>query len=315
MTALELKSMAARTYRRLLPTPVREPVWHWTRAVWARSVLGHRQEARHRWAQYCVARGRYSASVRLPEGFSLEVDLRDEGVGRAIYADQYWDPAETAFLKTHLRPGMTVVDVGANLGYFTVLCARLVGPQGRVIAIEPDPYNYALLERNVARNQLANVTTVNAALGAAPGKVMLFRSASNFGDHRVCASAEARTAVEVPLESLDALLARLAIGEIDMAKIDVQGFEAQVVAGMQQTLGQRQIEHLLMEYWPDGIRRAGDDPEALLARLAAAGFAFHTVEDQGALERVDVSAIGDGLPDVDPQLPDGCFINLLLSRS
>jgi FkbM family methyltransferase len=307
--------MAARTYRQLLPKPVREPVWHWTRAVWARSVLGHRQEARYRWAEYCVARGRYQAYVDLPAGFSLEVDLRDEGVGRTIYADEYWDRDESAFLKAHVKPGMTIVDVGANLGYFTVLCAQLVGPPGRVIAIEPDPYNFALLQRNVARNGLTNVTLLNRALAKKPGTAVLFKSASNFGDHRVCATADKRETVEVEVETLDELLARHGVAHVDVAKIDVQGYEGQVLGGMQTTLAAGLIDHLLMEYWPHGLTRAGDDPAAIIDTLIRAGFRFHLLKEQGTLQPVEAGRLDEQLPPFDPAMPDGCFVNLLLAKS
>src|SRR5438552_19014271 len=100
--------------------------------------------------------GRLVADVGTPGG-ALYVHLLDLGVGRPLYTGQAYEADETALLQRTLKPGMTVVDVGANIGYMATLAARCVGPAGRVLAIEPDPGNAELLAANIARNDSRNL--------------------------------------------------------------------------------------------------------------------------------------------------------------
>ena len=77
-----------------------------------------------------------------------------------------------------------------EIGYFTLLAADLVGPAGRVIAIEPESYNFGLLTRNIRANRLSNVTALNIAVGAESGTSTIYKSAENYGDHRVGAESQ-----------------------------------------------------------------------------------------------------------------------------
>lgn len=104
-------------------------------------------------ARVRVAAGYNTAQVRA-NGLTLTVDLQDFAIAGSLYSEGTWEPAETAFVKSFLRPGMNVVDIGANLGYFTTLFASLVTAEGKVIAFEPNPQNYGLLKTNIANNGL-----------------------------------------------------------------------------------------------------------------------------------------------------------------
>jgi len=310
-----LKSQMAALYRGLLPAPLRDPMWHATRAAWAAIVLRNPREARGRFAEYLVSRNSFRSIVRLDEGFELTVDLRDEGVGRVIYRNRRYEPLETAFLKSYLLPGMTVVDVGANLGYYTILASRLVGNSGRIVAIEPDPDNFGLLQQNICGNGLGNVTALRLALGAESGNVTLHRSPANFGDHRVYSSDDNREMLEVELRRLDNVLAEVGVDQVDLLKMDVQGFEAGVIEGMCETLITRKVGSLLMEYWPHGIKRAGGDPTAMMSTLKDAGLNVHIFNRYGDLTCIDADNIDEHLPPFDPSEPDGCYLNCWLTSS
>src|SRR5262245_2134996 len=93
----------------------------------------------------------------------LYLAWRTHGVADPLLAGRGYEPEETAFIEAALAPGMTFLDLGANVGYFTCLAARKVGPAGRVWAFEPDPRNFRLLVRSVKANGLSNVTAVRAA--------------------------------------------------------------------------------------------------------------------------------------------------------
>ena len=173
-----------------------------------------------------------------------------------------WELDETMLFRAHLRSGMTVVDVGAHVGYWTVLCARSVGPRGRVIAVEPHPGNAALLRSNVARNKLRNVAVIEAAAATEPGRIMLKPSREgNSGDNRLSRQRDVGDALEVDAVRLDDLLSDTEVGAV---KVDAQGSDHLAIAGMEQTLT-RCRPVVFVEFWPDGIRELGDDPAEVLS--------------------------------------------------
>lgn len=111
----------------------------------------------------------------------LLVHPDDEFITPALVGGGLWDPSETAWLSWRLRPGMTFVDVGAHVGYFSVMASRRVGAAGRVLAFEPEPGNFALLEENLRRNGCTNATAHAAAVGARGGTVELHLAAATRG--------------------------------------------------------------------------------------------------------------------------------------
>ena len=131
---------------------------------------------------------------------------------------------------------MVFVDVGANDGYYTLFAARRVGPSGRVVAAEPSSRERAHLQRNLGRNGLDNVSVVPAAIGAAAGLADLHLAHGVHAGHNTLGSFAhddvVRASLErVPIEPLDAVIARLGLARVDFVKIDVEGAEASVIAG------------------------------------------------------------------------------------
>lgn len=126
---------------------------------------------------------------------------------------------ERAALEKIVRPGMTVLDVGGNLGLYTVLLSRLVGPAGRVITFEPDPDLFALLQRNCAANACRNVEAHNLALGRERARLKLRRMILNSGDNTLGAGGRGwfRQEVEIDVVSVDELLPGV---RPDLVKID-----------------------------------------------------------------------------------------------
>jgi len=109
---------------------------------------------------------------------------------------------ECTMISQLCRPGMFAADVGANLGFYSLLLARLVGPTGRVWAFEPDSLNFAWLQKNIAANGYSNITAVNKAVGAASGKQGLYLSDIHTGDHHTYPS-DQRKSVLIEAVALD----------------------------------------------------------------------------------------------------------------
>lgn len=173
-----------------------------------------------------------------------------------------------------LVPGMNVVDVGANQGLYTLLFSRLVGPAGHVYSLEPDATLFAALEENCRHNRAANVSCYNYALGASAETKTLFHSRVNSGDNRLAASGKPDWfyKVVVQVRRADDVLAR---ARVDFIKIDVQGWEFEVLKGMTE-LWRRNLDiSLYFEFWPFGLRRAGCDPVELLQYVQSAGFRIY----------------------------------------
>jgi FkbM family methyltransferase len=173
-----------------------------------------------------------------------------------------------------IRPGMTVVDIGANQGLYALLFGHLVGPKGRVFAFEPAPELFDSLEGNCRRNKAHNVHVHNLALGSESGTLMLCRSRVNAGDNRLAKSKRMDWFKEVPVRvtTLDQILGPT---RVDLVKIDVQGWELEVLKGMDQLLRTNPGLRIYFEFWQYGLRQAGCDPLEVFDYLQARSFRIH----------------------------------------
>jgi FkbM family methyltransferase len=206
----------------------------------------------------------------------MHLDARDS---LNLSLNRVYEPFETEILQRLVQPGDTVLDVGANIGYYTLIFARRVGAAGRVIAFEPDPDNFALLRRNIQCNGYQNVTLVNAALSNQNGTVKLYLCDENRGDHRLYPSADRRRAIEVQALTADEFCQPFA-ERLTFVKMDVQGAEGRVLQGMTEVLRRTAQCQLIFEFWPLGLQSAGDDPCEVLALLGRLGFEFHLLDEQ-----------------------------------
>ena len=195
-----------------------------------------------------------------------------------IRVDRIYEAAETAFVKAHLKPGDLFVDVGAHIGYYSVLASGLVGPRGRVFAFEPDPMNHAKLEDNTM--PLGNVVAIHRAVSDFVGLANLHLSDSNSGDHRLFA-VEGRRTEKVSVTSLDVWFP---MQKINFLKIDVQGVEMSVLRGAEKLIARSPGLVGIVEFTPWLLRMAGVRPIELPKWFIEHGFSL-TVARSGI--RVD----------------------------
>ncbi|HET9870069.1 MAG TPA: FkbM family methyltransferase, partial [bacterium] len=202
------------------------------------------------------------------QGHRMFLDEKDtlELATREVY-----EPLETRLLLEHLAPGQVFVDIGANIGYYTLLAARRVGPEGRVFAFEPDPDNFRLLQKNVAVNGYANVILEPKALSDGEGEADLFLNPLNRGDHRLYDSGDGRVHVRVPRTALGSYF-KAVQNRPHFIKMDIQGAEARALAGMRDLVAGLPRVLLVSEFGPEGLRRSGADPAGYLRDLASLGF-------------------------------------------
>jgi FkbM family methyltransferase len=155
-----------------------------------------------------------------------------------VYLFGTWEPDLTAFLRRRLRPGDTFIDVGANIGYLSALASRLVGPNGIVVAIEPAPLASAALQETVAMNDLTNIRPVAAAVSDRDDEIPLFVGPS-YGSAFTSIVAPRRGLREngrVRAATLGSLVTREELATTRLIKIDVEGAEDRVLAGMLESL-------------------------------------------------------------------------------
>lgn len=213
-------------------------------------------------------------------GVFVALNPSDPVVSGALAMGAY-ERTESHFFRGLLRSGMTVVDVGANVGCYTALAAHGVGSFGRVIAFEPDPENLLFLQKTIVLNDFTNVIAVPAALSDHAGDGKLFLASENKGDHQIYDSGESRQARSISLTTFDRFAHDHHLTRVDLMKIDVEGAEGSVLRGMAETMRQNPQLQLIVEFWPYGLRNAHEDPCAVLQLLQRAGFAIAVIDERG----------------------------------
>lgn len=227
---------------------------------------------------------RLNARVSLAKlrGFSMYVQEEDAAVGQHVKLDKY-EPNVTAVFRERVRPGMHVLDIGANIGYFTMLSASLVGPTGSVTAIEPNPESAKLLEASRRANSFENVSVLQVAAGRELGLLVLHGNYSNAMTSAVPDNASAViNATTVPCFKVDDLIPRE--GKIDFVKIDVEGAEYNALLGASELL-RRCHPTIVSEFSPQtmpGI--SGVDGRQYLRFLLDYGYTMAVIDSAGALD-------------------------------
>ena len=199
-----------------------------------------------------------------------------------------YEKATVREFKRLLKPGMTAVDIGAHVGYFTVLSSKLVGRTGKVIAFEPDPANYNLLRSNTSR--FPNTEAHNLAISDRTGRLDFFKTIDKTGSHSLIASSLRPDKISVAAVTLADFFAQHPVARIDLIKMDIEGAEPLALSGMWQILKKHQDVKLIMEFSTENLKDGGFSPVAVLRSLADAGFDYQSIEPDG-LRPVDEAYI------------------------
>lgn len=245
-----------------------------------------RNEARIRRLCASIFLGEEMALCRVLGRYKMFVDPKDAGLSPHLMLDGYWEMWLTEALIECVKPGMNCIDVGANLGYFTLVMADRVGPTGRVTAFEPNMKIAGLLRRNCDINGFGDRTTVHATpLSADDGARV--RLVVPLGEpkngHIIGADPDDPQAVTTRrLDSYPALL------DADVIKIDAEGAEEAIWAGMAGLVSRRAKPlTVFLEFAADRYQ----DPEAFLAAIGSAGFSLQILTFRQGVQPVSVAAL------------------------
>lgn len=230
-----------------------------------------------------VGGGRILAKTKY--GTRMYLDARDIVITPIIALEGYWEPELGDFIRDFLKPGMTFVDVGANMGYFSCIAAASVGRQGRVFAYEADPEVHAFLVDNLSLNwHTASAVPVNAAAWSEACSLTLHRRGKYKGNTSVAKiddgalgkwldTSEEFSVAAAPLHEMLPAGSRP-----DLVKIDVEGAEPWVLDGAAPLLRGTPGPTLLVEWSPGQIRECGGDPAAVSGFAGRFGYAMSLLE-------------------------------------
>lgn len=281
------------------------PVRGGKRAVW-RSV------ARHvRWLESW-------ATAKTIFGSKLRVDPQDD-VGRCIYYFGVWEPNLTAWIARSLSPGDTFIDVGANVGYFSLLASGIVREQGCVVSIEAMPRTCDVLLENVRLNGVHNTKVMPMAVWDTTGSVELFGPREGISGTASALKTFAErwdhtNKITVPCAPLSSILTAEEIKGARIVKIDVEGAEWRVVSGMSDLLerGGNDLE-IVVEVNPDSVRLDGQSCQDFLALFRKFGFHPYQIENiYGDLSNACLSSVSR--PRRIERIPEGKQSDVIFSR-
>jgi len=240
----------------------------------------------------------------------MYVDIGDMGdVTAALVSDGIYHPQMTKVFQGTVSKGMTYIDIGANIGYFTLIAAKIVGEEGEIFAFEPEPLNFDLLVKNIALNKYENVIPMQKAISNKDGTAKLFVDRISFGSHSLITPGKdvhsfGQDTIEVEAQTLDSFFKNYT-GKIDLVKIDVEGAELAVLEGMESIINQNKELIIITEFLPDGLSRFGSSPEEFLNRLVNYGFKLYNINEEK--ESVTLTDIASLLK----ECPPGKWTNIL----
>ena len=200
-------------------------------------------------------------------------------------------------LNQHLKPGDTFIDVGAHVGFFTLIASVMVGQTGRVLAFEPEPRNAESLRQNLALNRTQNVTLINAVAGDSEGQVTFYENLDNDGGHALWPpglhpfNAKTRLSPQptmVPQVTIDQTLRRAGLGGASVMKIDTEGAEVRVARGARACLSQSSLRLVICEHNRFGLTALGATTCELIREFYADGFKAFATEDGTNFQEITI---------------------------
>jgi len=197
-------------------------------------------------------------------------------IQRSLFYLGAYEPWDTSFFLSMIKPGQCVVDVGANFGYYTLQAARAVGPQGVVLAFEPSSIPYGRLLKNLELNSLSWVQPYKCALGNASKVVRLaVPNLLNQGEQRIVESEASLQAEEVPISTLDEFLLSHPQKDVHVIKVDIEGYEVEFLRGAKGSI-RRYKPAFMVEVNPFALARHGSSASELMDQLKGLGYRCYT---------------------------------------
>jgi FkbM family methyltransferase len=215
------------------------------------------------------------------------LDKNDHDFARQVkYLGNYsTESLETRVFSKYLKPGMRVLDLGANIGYYTLLASIKVGKNGKIIAFEPSPQNLKLIKASLKKNSISNVVVVEAAVSDFVGRSSFHLSPyynsehSLFDYHYSSGNLNNTDVITIDVTTVDKILGELSDFRVDLIKMDIEGSESNALKGMKKMLEENEHLVLITEFWPKGFENAKNDPKDFLKKLEECNFKIHYIDE------------------------------------
>ena len=201
--------------------------------------------------------------------------------GLALSIFKIYEPNQTEIVKKYVHEGDIVIDIGAHVGYYTLLMAQLVGENGKVYSFEPDPVNFQLLKKSVEINGFENVVLIQKAVSNITDKVKLFLGDDDSAINRIYDAklGDAKESIDVESVTIDENF-KENDELVNFIKIDSEGSEIKIINGMKQFLSRNQELVMMTEFFPFLIKKSGDEPNQYLKSLEKFGFSLYNILDK-----------------------------------
>jgi len=233
-----------------------------------------------------------------------------------------FEPLATKTVKRIVKKGDVVLDIGAHIGYYTLILARLVGEKGKVFAFEPEPNNFALLKKNVEANGYKNVVLIKKAVSDKSQKLKLYLC-ENSGTHRIHTTKDSYASVAIDAVKLDDYFkadkskshGQAYKNKVDFVKMDIEGAESSAIKGMKALLQKNKKIKLMVEFYPKMLAGFGVKPEEYLGLLEKQGFKFYDLdEEENRIKSISKAGILKKYPLLKDGSKEGVHTNLLCTR-
>ena len=200
--------------------------------------------------------------------------------GLALSIFKIYEPDQTKIVKKYVHEGDVVIDVGAHVGYYTLLMAQLVGKNGKVYSFEPDPVNFELLKKSVEINGFENVVLIQKAVSDTTEKIKLFLGDNDSAINRIYDAklGDAKKSIDVESITIDEYF-KENDKLFNFIKIDSEGSEAKIINGMEKFLTKNRKLIMMTEFFPFLIKKSGDEPKQYLKSLENSGFELYNILD------------------------------------
>ncbi|OGP57956.1 MAG: hypothetical protein A2V65_11000 [Deltaproteobacteria bacterium RBG_13_49_15] len=218
-------------------------------------------------------------------GFSMYARTLDRILALQLWKLSLHENYEKRLLKEIVKEKMTVFDIGANIGFYTLLFAELVGNKGTIYSFEPDPLNYRLLVKNVLVNGYQNVHFIEKAISGTIGEVKLYLSDEHTGDHRIYDPNDGRRSIDVKSTTILEVVKETVIP--DIIKLDIQGSEFLALTNISHLLNKNKYLKIICEFWPKGMIACGQSPMEFLQFLEKCGFQIFIIDESQSCLRAE----------------------------
>jgi FkbM family methyltransferase len=199
------------------------------------------------------------AEIKHVRGFDICLNPRDLYASSYIAKGSSYELTTTLIFASLVRPGDVVFDIGANIGWFTLLAAKMTGPRGRVVAFEPEPMNFSLLSKSIARNGFKNVIALERCASDSDGDATLhLTTAMNMPGSHSTVRDFGQGSITVPASRISSICRDLGVDLIHLLKVDAEGAEPQVIAGAMPLIEASKVQNIILEWNPEAWLNRGE---------------------------------------------------------